>query len=231
MTDATATRFEVKVDTLLAAISDLSFRCERRLDKATDRLHVSAGDSREYKTRTKFVWKRTTEDCLANPRPNQPVYMANAHAADAAEYTAARELLHEVNETFNSASEHYTGWARFFLVANVDGHIHSSTHCSTCHWSTRFLWLPTLSGLTEADAVAEHGPRLCSVCFPSAPVEWTLGIPANVSKYCAGSDKASKAGGRARYAACPDCGKTVAITKYGMIRKHAPGKVRAAASA
>ncbi len=66
-------------------------------------------------------------------------------------------------------------WSRFFLVTNTNGHIHSSLNCSTCRIDTQFAWLPTLSGLTEAEAVEAHGSILCSVCFPSAPVEWTNG--------------------------------------------------------
>lgn len=65
----------------------------------------------------------------------------------------------------------YTGWSRFFLVTSSPGHVHSSTHCSTCRWTTTYGWLPELSGKTEEEAVAELGPTLCSVCFPSAPVE------------------------------------------------------------
>jgi len=64
-------------------------------------------------------------------------------------------------------------WSRFFLVTSSDGHIHSSMSCQTCRWSTTFGWLPELSGQTEADAVALRGPALCTVCFPSAPTEWT----------------------------------------------------------
>jgi hypothetical protein len=67
------------------------------------------------------------------------------------------------------------GWSRFFLVTNNNGHIHSSQSCSTCYWSTQFAWLPALSGKTEAEAVEDQGEILCSVCFPSAPVEWTNG--------------------------------------------------------
>ena len=76
-------------------------------------------------------------------------------------------------------------WSRFFLVLNSNGHIHRDTSCSTCFITTEFGWLPNLSGLTEADAVADQGEILCSVCFPSAPVEWTNGTSNN--------DKASKA--------------------------------------
>lgn len=65
----------------------------------------------------------------------------------------------------------YTGWSRFFLVTSSAGHIHSSMHCSSCRYTTTYGWLPELSGKTEGEAVEAHGPALCSVCFPSAPVE------------------------------------------------------------
>lgn len=76
-------------------------------------------------------------------------------------------------------------WSRFFLVLNTNGHIHRDTSCSTCFITTDFGWLPELSGLTEVDAVEQQGEILCSVCFPSAPVEWTNGTSNN--------DKAAKA--------------------------------------
>jgi hypothetical protein len=69
----------------------------------------------------------------------------------------------------------YTGWSRFFLVTSSSGHVHSSTHCQTCRPTTTYGWLPQLSGKDEATAVAELGPTLCSVCFASAPTEWTAG--------------------------------------------------------
>ena len=80
-------------------------------------------------------------------------------------------------------SEHR--WSRFFLVLNTNGHIHRDMSCSTCFITTDFGWLPELSGLTEAAAVEQQGEILCSVCFPSAPVEWTNGR--------SNSDKAAKA--------------------------------------
>jgi hypothetical protein len=66
-------------------------------------------------------------------------------------------------------------WSRFFLVTNSNGHIHSSTSCSTCFATTEYVWLTDLSGRTEAETVEAYGEILCSVCFPSAPVAWTNG--------------------------------------------------------
>jgi hypothetical protein len=81
-------------------------------------------------------------------------------------------------------------WSRFFLVS--DGHVHSSMSCHTCTWTTRFGWLPAMSGKTEADAVAEYGSMMCTVCFPSAPVDVVGRVQA-----LAASEKAAKQAERA----------------------------------
>lgn len=93
----------------------------------------------------------------------------------------ATAKLAEATATLKTAESHYGGWSRFFLVQNTNGHIHSSMHCSTCRWDTSFGWLTELSGLTEAEAVEEYGEILCSICFPSAPVEWTTGTNKKVA--------------------------------------------------
>jgi len=64
-------------------------------------------------------------------------------------------------------------WPRYFLVTSSAGHLHSSTHCSTCRPTTAFGWWVELSGRTEAQAISELGKladALCSRCFPTAPV-------------------------------------------------------------
>jgi hypothetical protein len=81
----------------------------------------------------------------------------------------------EVVEKIEELNALYTGWSRFFLVTSSVGHIHSSMCCSTCRPTTTYGWLPSLSGKSEEEAVEAHGPALCSVCFPSAPVEWVGG--------------------------------------------------------
>lgn len=66
-------------------------------------------------------------------------------------------------------------WSRFFLVTSSSGHIHSAMNCCTCNKgrnATTFALLPELSGKDEKAAVDKLGPALCSVCFPSAPVEF-----------------------------------------------------------
>ena len=144
---------------------------------------------------------------------------------------AIGSLVNQVEEH----EEHYTGWSRFFLVTSSQGHIHRSMNCRTCYPSTTYGFLPHLSGKTEAEAVAQCGPNLCSDCFKSAPIEYVGGKlsqkqanailkgekfvaePAKV--YCPGSGK-SALKNNWRYGYCPDCGKHVAVTQYGAARKH-----------
>lgn len=130
--------------------------------------------------------------------------------------------LKEAAQTFDR--ENYKGWTRFFMVQ----HIHNSMNCSSFRPTTRVGWLPDVSGLTEAEAVAEHGATLCTICFPSAPVELT--VPKVDESICVGSgqpiDKTKLTGReRSHYSptgTCSACGKTVGLTARfsGKVRKH-----------
>jgi hypothetical protein len=142
-------------------------------------------------------------------------------------YDAISAKYRAKKEEINEAEKQYKGWSRFFLVHG--GHIHSSMDCSTCNKvgkATSFGWLPELSGLTEADAVAQHGAILCTVCFPSAPVEWTNGVShkdaERLAKRCDGSGKvpAEKHSKYPyRYGKC-SCGEWQTLTTLGLVRAH-----------
>ena len=106
-------------------------------------------------------------------------------------------------------------------MQNHGGHIHSTMACSTCRPTTVFAWLPELSGLSEKDAVEAYGPLLCSVCFPSAPVEWTVGTVSEKPK-CPGSGEHVPNPNRRRYLECPVCGEYVSVTSTGKLRAHKP---------
>jgi hypothetical protein len=153
---------------------------------------------------------------------------------------AAGDAIDAANVRIDAGQAAYLaagGWTRFFLVQA--GHIHSSMHCSTCNngvGMTTFGWLTDLSGRTEADVVAEHGALLCTVCFPSAPVEWTNGreleAAAKAAAQCQGSgtydwEKAAKDAGEKprygrRYQTCPHCAQSISITSTGKLRAHKP---------
>ena len=130
---------------------------------------------------------------------------------------AYSERLREARKAVRAWDDaHYKGWQRFFLVPG--GHIHASTGCHSLRITTLITWLPSLSGETEAEAeaVAEHGALLCTKCFPSAPVEWTIGK--TDPRKCNGApDRETR---RGRYAACRECGYVGALTTHGSLRKH-----------
>lgn len=120
------------------------------------------------------------------------------------------------------------GWSRFILCTNADGHIHNSWGCGTLQPTTPLVRLPELSGLTERDAVRAHGTVLCSHCFRSAPIAWTLGAakPAKPGE-CSSSRKQADPKTYnprriSRYAPCtnPDCAERPSVTTTGALRAH-----------
>lgn len=67
-------------------------------------------------------------------------------------------------------------WTRWFPCLNADGHVHATMRgCPTVRWDTMMGWATELSGTPLETAIQMPpvglGPRLCSVCFPDAPVE------------------------------------------------------------
>jgi hypothetical protein len=192
--------------------------------KATvDTLHRAAGD-RKY---TRRPWNMT----LAEAKAATPTSAHNAQAhARALENLADRDAeLARLDEAIaaDNAVWHANGcWNRFFMVPG--GHIHATMNCPTCNKGlepTTFGWLPQLSGLTEAEAVAAHGAILCTVCFPSAPTEWTNGLEvaaaAKKADQCPGSGQYVKTTNwQARYATCPECNSTQSRTSTGKLRAH-----------
>lgn len=83
----------------------------------------------------------------------------------------AREALSHAQEALRAHEVDYTGWSRFFLVVSSPGHVHSSTHCSSCRITTAFAPVVSLSAAGQAEAVDLLGSALCTVCFPDAPVD------------------------------------------------------------
>jgi hypothetical protein len=145
-----------------------------------------------------------------------------------AQSNSLQDEIHELEKA-------YTGWSRFFLVPG--GHIHSSTRCHTCNrnWDapTQFAWLPSLSGKTDAMAVAEHGALLCTACFPDAPTEWTDHYEKmkedKQKELCEGSgtwdypkETARRGYYSGNYGVCNTCGQRVTITATDKLRSHKP---------
>lgn len=232
----------IETDTKLATASnDLAKHGDRR-EQTLGSLHRIVGDEPGYRyigrRRVRNPYRLTDAEALEAARTVGPAKPWDAPYLERAleqlgnldgAIAAARAVVAECNATYRAAG----GWSRFFLVSG--GHIHSSMDCQTCNRDgalTAFSWLPALSGLTEAEAVAEHGAILCSVCFPSAPVEWTNGreleAQARKAAQCAGSgtyydsSKPHEVRRVSKWATCPECGGRPAVTSTGKLRAHNP---------
>lgn len=171
-TTETAIRPEVAHDLLTAEASNRAAQASRDGQNAADTIHRIAGD---HKDRRSGVWGMTHDEAITVARSTCAGYETRTLEDAIAALLQAITDRDLANAAFRELEEAYTGWSRFFLVTSSDGHIHSSMSCSTCYPTTVYGWHPTLSGLGQAEAVAELGEILCSVCFPDAPVAWTNG--------------------------------------------------------
>lgn len=84
---------------------------------------------------------------------------------------AAEAKLAEIEAELGEVEALYTGWPRYWHVTNVGGHIHTSTHCSSCFPTTQYGWRTDLSGKTEQEVVDLEAYNACTVCMPIAPAE------------------------------------------------------------
>lgn len=235
MNPTTATPTEI--DTQLQELYLREMKADQGLAAANARLHRALNERTQYQGRRQ-VWPTSDADALAAcrakvadpeykevPWGTSPAKALAAYDAATAELAAATAA----QEPYHAEFTRRGGWSRFFTVQQHNGHIHSGMNCSTCNRNgskTSFGWNPELSGLTEAEAVAKLGPNLCTVCFPTAPVEWTVGKP--VADYCAGSGKApagnTRRVGMKTYGTCTECGEGQLVNDNGTVRKHKPPK-------
>lgn len=198
---------------------------ESRLETAEYTAHRIAGDRRITKGRGQQMWTMSLDEVKATL---QSKAQTDGHAAaatalqDLAEKESAYREARGVVFDLETVWREHGCWSRFYLVPG--GHIHSSTGCHTLRLRTRVGWLPELSGDTEAEAVAAQGPLLCSVCWPTALAEWTVGAEKPVNpKECPGSKRYVPNANLRLYSPrgeCPKCGQYVSVTKLGNARAH-----------
>lgn len=192
--------------------------------------HYALNEKKIYISRNRFYWPTTDAEALAAVKEKAKTFVDNGGyaaykptevlaklekaEAEKARILAAQEVL--------EAEYRRRPWSRFFLVTSSNGHIHKNMRCSTCFETTEYAWLPHLAGKTEAEAVADQGTRLCSVCFPTAPVEWTVGIT-KPDNSCAGGhyvNGTSATFGMRTYGECPTCHTRQIVNQGGTVRKH-----------
>lgn len=237
-----ATMAPQEFDEELATIYAHHARNRSFLESAVDSLHRAVGErprGRGCRSRWSLTdaeaeqkAKETASDESASYHARYEVDRALKGLQDARDTLAVTTAqIEERDNVFRARG----GWSRFFLVENTNGHIHSSMHCSTCRPTTQFSWLPTVSGKTEEDAVTEYGPKLCTVCFPSAPLDWTnyweKEEERKKAESCPGSGTYDWVEGTTRFGyvsgnggTCSHCNGYAAATASQKIRKHKPGK-------
>lgn len=140
-------------------------------------LHRAIGDRKQAGR----SWGKSDEEVLAAARE----WVTLADGGAASESTARRlrvplreaqvdqEKVEHAREQVDGLEEAFRirgGWNRAFLVANANGHVHSSTSCSTCRPTTQYAWMTDYSGADEKAIVADAGYRACTTCYPTAPV-------------------------------------------------------------
>lgn len=202
---------ESTVDKKIAETHQAYSSAKLTLDRESDQIRRAAGDRQQGRPPR---WGMSFQDAFTKVKEGPDMTRGGTWKQSILDsFEKARSGVDEAREAYKEAEKKYEGWSRFFLVNNVNGHIHSSMNCPTCKMDTTFSWLPDISGLEEKDAVDAHGPRLCSHCFPSAPAEWTKGVEKDRSDLCDMSGQYHDGKWSDRSARCPGCGAHVSLTR------------------
>jgi len=161
MTDIKA--LAVQTDTALADLYAKRERAMQRVSDFADGIHRAAGDRRRGGWRG--PWEMTLEEACRAAAETGPRWLDD--------YAAAKGVVADLDALIEPLVAVYRQhrWQRAYLVVSSDGHVHSSTACSTCRPSTVFAWRTEYSGSSEQDIVEAAGELACTVCYPSAPVD------------------------------------------------------------
>jgi len=100
---------------------------------------------------------------------NSEDHLLEAHAAVANADTTIALAVAEIAAVAHEFARR-GGWTRYYLVLNSNGHVHSSTHCTSCFPTTAYAWLVEQSGMTPEALVELAGESACTDCFPLGPV-------------------------------------------------------------
>ncbi|MGD9622181.1 MAG: hypothetical protein AB7G47_19335 [Mycolicibacterium sp.] len=221
------TKEQAKVhDAVLAEATVAHFRADSRREHEIDSAHRLAGD-RKGRARRASAWALTDAEACerveaiasgGGPHASSARRVLDALTAAEREIDARQAEIAGLEQIWRDRGR----WSRFFVVTG--GHVHRSRACHTLRPTTRICWLPDLSGESEAEAVAKLGAVLCTVCFPSAPVEWTTQAPKAADPDVCGGSGTYVPNAQRRYRSawgyCPTCGAWVAVTTTGVARKH-----------
>jgi hypothetical protein len=147
------TQTPVEIDTAALAASNAHAEANRNLDHANrviDRIENAEAYARN------FSWN--SPEALKAARDEIDEAVATITSTNAEMATYLREF------------DRRGGWTRYYLVLNSNGHVHSSTYCTSCFPTTQYAWLVEQSGMTSEALVELAGESACTDCFPWAPV-------------------------------------------------------------
>jgi hypothetical protein len=180
-----ATATPTEIDTELYRLYIAAGEAEARVAREIGSLRKALGQRPVWRGRRQ-VWTVSEADTLATAEGKADAgedmgagHYGRTWADQYDRYTAAVAKLATIEVEVAPLDAEYVRrgrWNRYFMAQSSNGHYHRSMRCSTCNRGaepTRFAWNPEMSGMAEADAIAELGRRaaiLCTVCFPGAPV-------------------------------------------------------------
>lgn len=213
---------EAQIDTQLAELHTAVAKLEQKLGTPHSQLAdaIRRGKGLRFDELRNYSLQQLVDQAQKLVEDGAPAWLLNSIDQAFESIRLTQNAIAKLQDEIIELNGQYTGWSRFFLVNNNNGHIHSSMSCSTCQISTSFSWLPSVSGLTEADAVAEFGYILCSVCYPSAPVDWTSGIShaAQAERDAKDAAKAAKDAEKAAKGITAADGSPLRTKSYGIIK-------------
>lgn len=227
-TNPLADKTPLEIDTRAAVLDARLYTLHALHAKHLRDIHLSVG-SRVTRHGGRKGWSMTDEDAVTAAQIQaartdlKPWESAPTTALAGLAEVEAEMVTNRDESTLIDAEYDRRPWSRFVGVAG--GHVHSGMWCTggTIRPTTLRTWNPTLSGLSVADAVEKLGHHLCTLCFPSAPVEWTQGTR-KVDDSCSGSGQAEVPGTYISRAAplgkCRGCDRLQSMTPRGYVRKH-----------
>lgn len=189
----------IEVDAKLSELFVQHATVERRIRRLLDSLHRVVKDTKEYD-----FWRMADDEAvqaataMADQVRGEKPWVARDIEKELASLTTynadAVALRQEMKPLDDLWAEHR--WSRFFLATSNNGHVHRSMDCPTCNREgkpTEFAWQPQMSGKTEAEAVAEYGMIMCTVCFPTAPADPAFKLEPRAKREAREAREAAKA--------------------------------------
>ena len=176
----------VTVDERLDELQAARWEQDQAVSYAREKIRRATGQRYDYRT---GKWDGTWEDALETAQT-----LAIPYRDSITNYNEQVQKLADINTEIAELREVYAEfqWTRAYLVINSNGHIHSSTYCSTCFDTTMYEWLTAYSADPEETIVAAAGEMACTICYASAPAD-ILNQPCTIQSKNRAEREAAKA--------------------------------------